>query len=105
MIQTKDTVDRCFSIIKLRICLVKKHQLVRASIPILCAAADGVTKLAFELYSLLLRRLPMNHFQQNFRHRLQSLAQNKAITYKDLGYAQAIVSLQQATEPPLRNIE
>jgi len=93
LIQTNGAIDKCLSVEELGICLVEMNQFFGASISILDALADSITKLAFELNAFLLARLPMCHLQQNRGYSLKRLAQYEAVADKDFSDAHAIVGL------------
>jgi hypothetical protein len=68
-------------------------QFFGASISVLGALADSITKLTFKLDPFLLERLSVDHLQKNFGQSLKRLAQHEAIADKDFGDADAIVGL------------
>jgi hypothetical protein len=93
LIQTNGAIDGCLSVEELGICLVEMNQLFGASISVLGALADSITKLTFKLDPFLLERLSVDHSQQNRGYSLKRLAQHEAIADKDFGDAHAIVRL------------
>jgi hypothetical protein len=93
LIHAKDAIDGCLAVEELGICLVEMNQFSSASIAVLGALADSITKLAFELDPFLVEGLTIGHVQQNRSYSLERLAQYKAIADKDFGDAHAIVGL------------
>jgi hypothetical protein len=92
-IHANSAIDGCLSVEELGICLVEMDQFFGASISVLGALADSITKLTFKLDPFLLERLSVDHSQQNRGYSLKRLAQHEAIADKDFGDADAIVGL------------
>jgi hypothetical protein len=93
LIHTDGAIDGRFSIEELRICLVEMNQFFGASIAVLGALADSITKLAFELNAFLFEGLSIGHLQQSRGYSLKRLAQYEAIADKNLGDEGAIAGL------------
>ena len=105
LIHANGAIDGCLSVEELGICLVEMNQFFGASVAVLGALTDSVTKLAFELDAFLSEWLPMSHLQQNRGYSLKRMAQYEAIAEKDFGDAHAIVGLQSTQKPTLGDIE